>query len=34
LILDVRTELHELRAELSSLQELEQHVSRLLNSNP
>jgi hypothetical protein len=33
LILDVRTELHELKAELSMLRELEQYVSKLLSLN-
>jgi len=33
LILDVRTELHELKAELSMLSELEQYVSKLLSLN-
>lgn len=33
LILDVRAELHELKAELSMLQDLEQYVQKLLNSN-
>ena len=33
LILDVRSELQELKAELSTLQELEQHISKLLQSN-
>jgi hypothetical protein len=33
LILDVRTELQELRSELSMLSELEQHVSKLLGLN-
>ena len=33
LILDVRTELEELKSELSLLQDLEQHVSKLLGSN-
>ena len=33
LILDVRSELQELKSELSTLQDLEQHVSRLLQSN-
>lgn len=33
LILDVRTELHELKSELSMLQSLEQHVSKLLGLN-
>ncbi len=33
LILDVRTELHELKSELSMLRELEQHVSKLLSLN-
>lgn len=33
LILDVRTELHELKSELSLLRELEQHVSKLLSLN-
>ena len=33
LILDVRTELHELKSELSMLQSLEQNVSKLLGLN-
>jgi len=33
LILDVRTELQELKAELSMLRELEQYVSKLLSLN-
>jgi hypothetical protein len=33
LILDVRTELQELKSELSMLRELEQHVSKLLGLN-
>lgn len=33
LILDVRAELHELRSELSMLQDLEQRVSELLSLN-
>jgi hypothetical protein len=33
LILDVRTELQELKSELSMLSELEQHVSKLLGLN-
>ena len=33
LILDVRSELHELKSELSTLQDLEQHVSKLLQTN-
>lgn len=33
LILDVRTELHELKSELSMLRELEQHISKLLSLN-
>ena len=33
LILDVRTELKELKSELSMLQDLEQHVSKLLSLN-
>lgn len=33
LILDARSELHELKSELSVLTDLEQHVSKLLNSN-
>lgn len=33
LILDVRTDLQELKSELSLLQDLEQHVSKLLGLN-
>ena len=33
LILDVRTELQELKSELSVLRELEQHLSKLLSLN-
>ena len=33
LILDVRTDLQELKAELSLLKDLEQHVSKLLGLN-
>ncbi len=33
LILDVRTELHELKSELRMLVELEQHISKLLSLN-
>jgi hypothetical protein len=33
LILDVRTELHELKSELNMLTNLEQYVSKLLNTN-
>jgi hypothetical protein len=33
LILDARTELQELKSELRMLQELEQHISKLLGSN-
>ena len=33
LILDVRSELQDLKAELSTLQEIEQHISKLLHSN-
>lgn len=33
LILDVRTELQELKAELNMLQDLEQHLSKLVSLN-
>lgn len=33
LILDTRSELQELKAELSALEDFEQHVSKLLRSN-